>query len=270
MPGKFLEEKELAILDEKIRSLDPAHNIHYSVLNPELSASLRRDFYNKILVCLVYKKDQLVGFSYYFIFNKNPALVHLGLVYFARPSAPGIIVAMYVLAHYILYAIIGRHYVTNISHIPWVVGQVGRYYRHCWPTYKNYLETPPRNFARILRILEKRYIRKYYDNPDLVQIDYNKFIITEYASGFKREFSKLKMDRCEKVNQFCQSMIQYPNEEDIIQLARVGGWFDKTAYFPLYAPLVLFLKGFEYKPGFVFPKWSVLGTKEFDAKELES
>lgn len=225
-PGLWMEPESLMHLVNQLNYVNRSsgRNLSYGIFDPNDSFEKKQDFLKTINLCIVREKSEPVGFFYNMILRESSIpVIHAGLVMVAKNRGHDLIGYPYSVMTYLQYRRYGKHYYTNISSTPSIVGVFSDSFSGVWPSYKgNQIKPPSRAYHEVLGLLEDQYIKKYF-HREALEIDKKRFVLRSSSSqmGFETDLKKLSRYRKPEVNYFCMFWLDYSKGEDLIQVGCV-------------------------------------------------
>lgn len=225
-PGKWMTLEEMETLRNQLIAVNvkSGKNLNYGILDVNLSAAERQDFFDSANICLMKEHEEPIGFFFNLVLAETPRpVLHAGLVMVAKNSGHDLIGYPYSFMTYLQYLEFGPHYYTSISSTPSIVGVFSDSFTDVWPSYKaNQIKPPSKEYRKILELLEEKYIRKYFKTEEL-EVDKKRFVLKSSSKemGFETNLTKLSRYHKPEANYFCMYWLDYSQGEDLIQVGKV-------------------------------------------------
>lgn len=227
-PGKFSDEKEIQEIENKLNIVnkESGKNFSYGIFDPKN----KKDFYDNSLICILEIDNHPSGFFYNVILEYSDMnIVHQGLVLISKNIGENLLYYPYVQSNIFIREKIGDYYITSISSVPSIIGEIHNIFDEVWPSpYTNLVRPHKKEYTIIAEKVFNDYVKKYFPFPEEVVFNKKRFIIESKAKemGFERDIRNLSRDSRLDVNLFCQFWIDYSKNEDLIQV----GYFGNNAF----------------------------------------
>lgn len=223
-PGINSDEKELEEIEKKLNIVnkESGKNFSYGIFDPKN----KKDFYDTSLICILEIDNKPAGFFYNVILEfSSIKIVHQGLVLISKNIGENLLYYPYVQSNIFIRENIGDYYITSISSVPSIIGEIHNIFEEVWPSpFANLVRPPKKEYAMVAEKVFNEYVKKYFPFPEEVTFNKKRFIIESKAKemGFERDVRNLSRDSRLEVNLFCQFWIDYTKNEDIIQVGYFG------------------------------------------------
>ncbi len=229
-PGKNQDDNNLNQIIDDLNYVNrlSKRNLEYGIFNEKLNFNEKKDFLNKIILCVFYLEKEPVGFFYQFLIESNKEtknmVCHLGLVLIAKNKGTNIMEYAYRYSILKIYEKYGKCYITNISAVPAIIGIVTKVYDKVWPSHNSKVRNPYKPYKKIVSSLVDNYAKKVFPNPDKIELDYHRFVLrlNSRECGFEDNFFKLPKYDNMPVNVFCYTWLDYNNGEEIVQVGELN------------------------------------------------
>lgn len=225
-PGIWADESTLKNLEEKLNKVnkDSGKNFNYGIFDQKN----KKNFYDNSIICVLEINNEPAGFFYNVILEYSDLnIVHQGLVLISKNIGENLLYFPYFKSNQIIREKIGDFYITSISSVPRIIGEIHNIFEDVWPSpYANSIKPPKKEYISIAERVFNDYVKKYFPFPEEISFNKRRFIIESKAKemGFERDIRSLPRDARMEVNLFCQFWIDYSKNEDIIQV----GYFSNS------------------------------------------
>lgn len=222
-PGKQMNDEEILSLKSTMQSVAAlaGKKFNYGVFDPSMTAAECRAYMTRANVCIMRDQGEAIGFICNIVLRETGTpIIHAGLVVIARNRGHNLMTFSYCWMSILQYRKFGRHYFTNISSTPSIVGSFGEQVAHVWPSHKgNQLKPPTKDYTRVLDVVEEEYIQKYFKSEGCV-VDKRRFVLQSPSTemGFETNMKKLSRHSNPEANYFCMFWLDYSKGEDLIQV----------------------------------------------------
>lgn len=220
-PFFWMSSEELASLQSRLDKVnkESGKNFNYGIFDPKNQES----FYKNSMICIMELNGEPAGFFYNVIMEGEFKIVHQGLVLISKNVGENLLYYPYVQSNRLIWEQIGDFYISNISSVPSIIGQVSTTYDQVWPSpYLNLDRPEDKNYIVVCEVLFKNYVKKFFPFPEEISLNKKRFVISSKVKemGFDSNFRNLSRHPKLEVNLFCQFWIDYEKSEDIIQVGR--------------------------------------------------
>lgn len=229
-PTKWMTGEELLSLHKMIQQINTeGPKLNYGILSPTAAFDFITDFYNRSIICVIYKNRHPVGFFYNYYVDENfkpYPIIHSGLVVINKNDGLSLIAYSYMLFYQIMWLKKGVHFLTNISHIPSIVGYFSDGPSKVWPHYSK-KSRAPRYYKEVFNKLINQYVYNFFPDSKDIKVDRRRFVLEGYAEkeemSFEKDIRKLAPYKKMNVNYFCQYWLNYDRGDDLVQVGLLDG-----------------------------------------------
>lgn len=227
-PGVDLNDIALKTLHNSLVKIneDSGANVVNKMLDRKLSLSEIRTHLSNMIIGMVVLEGSPCGFLISPILSSinNKPIVHAGLIVISKNPGANCIGLMGFGTYCMAYEKLGDVFATNITSTPSIVEDFVAMVPDSWPSPDVNLRVAPRNYKEVVKVLKEEYMDNYFPNPDKLDVNYKRFILTSNSQdmGFSTDFHKISRSSDLKFMLFCQAWVNYNKEEDIIQVGEVG------------------------------------------------
>jgi hypothetical protein len=222
-PGLNLTKEENIKLFNNLKKFnEKTYNFKYGLFEPSISLEKVLKLFESFILCVIYLKDELVGFYYFVILNetyKRP-LIQLGLVVISKNKGLDIFSISEKIGLLFTYKKIGLYNSAIITTIPKIVEEFCLTYSNTWPNPKKNLSRPPVEYKSYLSDVEDFYIKPFFPLPFKINKKRFTLILDKREAGFHDRFHYLPMAKSFLFNSFCHDWINYNENEDLILIGK--------------------------------------------------
>ena len=218
-------------------------NLKYGLFLNDSNKQIK--FLKQMQLNLIYFNNTIVGFQYFYIFNKKN--VHLGLVNIVKNTGIPLLYISGIIGTRILYKKIGSYNLTTITTIPKVLESVDHTFCNIWPSPKRNISRNNKKQRSIIEQLEQEYILQFFPDEDSIFVDKKRAILqmNKRESGFDDFFYKLPKANSLDYNTLCKMWINYEDNEDMI----VTGQYNLRTHFRTFIILQIIFINLKLKKG---------------------
>jgi len=225
-PLEWMSQDELSHLQNQldIVNKESGKNFNYGIFDPHN----RNNFYKNSMICVMELDGHPAGFFYNVIFEGELNIVHQGLVLISKNIGENLLYFPYVNSNKLIREKIGDFYITSISSVPSIIGEIHNIFDNVYPSpFVNQIKPPQKEYSQVALKVFEDYVKRFFPFPEEVSFNKRRFVIESKAKemGFERDIRNLPRDSRFEVNVFCQYWLDYSKNEDIIQ---VGIFNQKT------------------------------------------
>ncbi|MFG1499362.1 hypothetical protein ABMA70_04070 [Halobacteriovorax sp. XZX-3] len=225
-PGLYLDDFNLKRLYRSIIEINNTSkkkvNIRYLQLE---DIDEIKSFLSHIIVSIVHTRGKDISFLMnYIIEDGDVNILHVGIM-IANSYTGNEAMAMMACFNKLEY--FKQHkcfYTTNISATPAAIEAFDKISRKVWPSPKSQIKKPPKDYINVVKLLEEFYIKKWFQDPTECNIDPYRFVLKSPCKkmGFKTNMFQMSRANNIEYQNFCNSLIDYENEEDLVQVSTSG------------------------------------------------
>lgn len=220
-PNSWMNDEEFDSFYKKLEKVnqDSGCNFNYGIF--ENNADNKSKF-SKLLVCIIERDGEPIGFFYNVMIDHSRPFIHLGLVIISHNLGIDLLAGPYIIANLIMHKKIGDFFISNISSTPKIIGGVCETYSDVWPSPFLDQSRPPNNEYKDLAIkLVDQYVKGFFCT-DKIKFNPRRFILESPSAemGFESNLRKLPRHGNMLINVFCQFWIDYSNNEDLVQIGK--------------------------------------------------
>jgi hypothetical protein len=226
-PGETLDDLSLKKLHLNMQSVNEysGANIKHRMLMKGTPLVELREMFKYIVISEFFMEGQSRAFLISpMLKNNQESILHTGLMVIEKNPGGNLMGLLFLINATLTFEKLGSYFVTNISSTPSAIENFAELVPHAWPGPDEQLKKAPRGHDKILRILKEQYLDLYFPATEKIALDFKRFIMTSDSQGmgFKTDFYKVSRAVRLKYNLFCKLWINYDNEEDVIQVGKVG------------------------------------------------
>lgn len=227
-PGLWASSEEIENIEKRINIVNKESNknFSYGIFDPKN----KKDFYDNSMICILEFDGHPAGFFYNVIidFIEDKKIVHQGLVLISKNMGQNLLYYPYVKSNLLIKEQIGDFYITSISSVPSIIGEIYNIFDNVWPSpYTDLIKPNDVYYTKAAETVFFNYVKKFFPFSEEIFFNKRRFVIESKAKemGFERDVRSLSRDSRLEVNLFCQFWIDYSKNEDIIQV----GLFNEEA-----------------------------------------
>lgn len=180
--------------------------------------------YNSALVCILRRGDEILGFEFCPVlpFGRK-SFLHAGLVMINRNKGANLLGLVSVGIVLVTRWKLGKSFITNISSTPSIIEAFSSFTSKSWPCPKQKLVHPPKRYKDVARTLVKDYVLRYFPSPENVEFDEKRFVLKSNSKDMGFKVNPRSLSRSSKFDyyNFCMVWLDYSEEEDMIQVAKI-------------------------------------------------
>ncbi|MGI4993323.1 hypothetical protein ACRXCV_11870 [Halobacteriovorax sp. GFR7] len=225
-PGLYLDDFNLKRLYRSIVEINNTSkkkvNIRYLQLE---DMDEIKSFLSHIIVSVVHTRGKDISFLMNYIIEDGAVnILHVGIMVANSYTGND---AMAMLACFNKLEYFKKHksfYTTNISATPAAIEAFDKISHKVWPSPKSQIKKPPKDYINVVKLLEEFYIKKWFQDPKECSIDPYRFVLKSPCKkmGFKTNMFQMSRANNIEYQNFCHSIIDYENEEDLVQVSKSG------------------------------------------------